>query len=287
MDYYLYLFRRAYMYEYCELPASDLARLNSFIAQLDSAIAASRTALVEGGVAAKGNPALAGLAHVIALPQETFATIGDDALRNTLAQLAVRLLDRRQARGGPTGSELLLPLAPEHLQALVADRFVDIARAIDLMTPEASRNDYLMANPLLRITSLQVLKAELKFRAAKRPTAPIRIVVTVGRELPLWDGKQNFAFRIGSVEKQVTYSFVANHFDDGNGVWQGDFRADSRAGGPEDLFATVMAKASGTSLQYYELNPSFLASLRIAIVLGAEQITGIESFRLAFGIQSS
>ena len=286
MDYYLYLFRRAYMYEYCTLPGSDLGRLNHFIAQLDTAIAASRTALAEGSGLSKTNPALAGLAHVIALPSETFATIGDDALRNTLAQLAVRLLDRRQARGGPTGSKLLLPLAPEHLEELATNGRVDIARAIDLMTPEASREAYLMANPLLRITSLQVVKAELRFRAEQRPMNSMRIVVTLGQELPLWDGKQYFVFRIGSAEKPVTYAFGADHFDGANGVWQGDFEADTRAG-PDDLFTTVMAKASGTSLQYSELNPSFLASLHIAIVLGAEQITGIESFRLAFGIQSS
>jgi len=285
MDYYLYLFRRAYMYEFCELPGAGVATLNTFIAHLDEWLNDSRAAMAEGAAASARNDALRGLGMLTTMNDRALAELGNDALRNTLSALAQQLLERRQGQGAPVGNKLVLSLEQPQLDELQERRTLALARALHLIPDANDRRDFFKRRPLLRITSVSLERGDVHIRADREPP-PIEVLVEFGREMRLWDGKRYVLFRIASSEKPLSFGFTANRFERiGDGLWQCDFTADSR-GDVDELFHTVSMEAMGKKISYTEINPSFLSSVRISIRMGADRIAAIPRFRLAVGWQS-
>ncbi|MCP8689859.1 hypothetical protein [Marinobacterium sedimentorum] len=284
MDYYLYLFRKAYMYEYCETVGSDVASLNGFIEQADKWLRDSRAALADAREAPRSSDALQGLAQLSAMTDANIEEFGNDALRHTLSELASKLLQRRQAQGMPRGNSVRFVIDAPRRQALARERRITLGPVLDLI-PNAG--EFFSNNRLLKVTSIALAKGDLRFRATATPQSSVRILFEFGRELVLWDGRRYVMFRIAQSERPLSFGFVANHFtSDANGEWSGEFKADSGSSADE-LFKTVSAEALGQSLSYAEINPSFLSTLSATITLGGSQIEEITHLSLNLGWQAN
>lgn len=284
MDYYLYLFRKAYMYEYCETVGSDVASLNGFIEQADNWLRDSRAALADAREAARGSDALQGLAQLSAMTDTNIEEFGNDTLRHTLSELASKLLQRRQAQGMPRGNTLYFEIDAPRRQALARERRVTLGPVRELI-PDAG--EFFNNNRLLKVTGISLAKGDLRFRASAAPHSTVRLVFEFGRELVLWDGRRYVMFRIAKSERPLSFGFVANDFTpDSNGEWSGEFKADS-GGSVDELFKVVSAEALGQSLSYAEINPSFLSTLSASITLGGSQIEEITHLSLLVGWQAN
>ncbi|WP_221800356.1 ATP-binding protein [Oceanobacter mangrovi] len=286
MDYYLYLFRKAYMYEYCDTVGSDVAGLNGFIERLDKWVRESRSAVTEGRRAENQSAALQGLTSLVDMPNDKLDDIGNDALRNTLANLASKLLQRRQQTGVSRGNTLRFEISAGQRQLLADEQGLDLGRVLNLLPDLNERKTFFTNNPLLKITGLEFGRTNLKFRASEVP-GPMRLVFEFGREMVLWDGQQYVMFRLAKSEKPLRFGFTANEFSqDGNGEWTGEFKADS-GGNLDDLFATVSSEVLGKSIQYREINPSFLSQLSVFVTIGRKQIEEITHLSLNVGWQTN
>ncbi|WP_027669536.1 hypothetical protein [Rheinheimera baltica] len=284
MDYYLYLLRKAYMYEYCETVGNDVASLNGFIEQADKWLRNSREAISDARQTAKNGNALADIAQLSVMTDSSIEAFGNDALRNTLSELASKLLRQRQEQGIPRGNVLRFEIDATRRNALARERRVVFGPMLDLI-PAA--DEFFRNNRLLKVTGIELANGGLRFRASETPRSSVRIVFEFGREMLLWDGRRFVMFRIGKSERPLSIGFVANNFTlDANGEWSGDFKADS-SGSADEFFKTVSAEALGQSVSYTEINPSFLSTLNATITLGGSQIEEITYLSLNLGWQAN
>lgn len=287
MDYYLYLFRKAYMYEYAEVVGRDVATLNAFVEHLDNWLRDSQAALAGAQEAARASDSLRSLAQLSSMTDSRIGEIGNDAMRHTLGELAAKLLRRRQSQGTPVGNSFRFQVDAKTRETLSREHRAALGSTLDLIASDRDRDAFLKRNPLLKLTSIAIARSDFRFRARTRPESTIRIAFEFGREHVLWDGRSYVMFRIGNSERLLTFGFSANEFtEEANGEWTCVFKADG-GGNTDELFKTVSAEALGQAPNYTEINPSFLSSLGAAVILGGDQIEEIVHLSLTIGWQAN
>lgn len=286
MDYYLYLFRKAYMYEECVPVPPGVANLNTFLDNLGAGLRDSSTAIKGAKQESAASDALRGLTQLTEMTDNQIKEIGNDAMCETLSELANDLLRRRQVKGFQKGNTHRSQVAEPLRRILVSKGRAEFGRVLDLIADPVERQRFLTRNPLLKLAGIAIAPGDLRFRAKTPPHDTLRLVFEFGRELMLWDGDQYVMFRIGSVEEPLKMGFSASKFTPlDNDEWSCSFKADE-GGAADELFKTVSREALGDSVSYTEIRPSFLSALSASFTMGAGQVKEITQLSLTLEWQA-
>jgi len=159
----------------------------------------------------------------------------------------------------------------------------------ELYQSKSREKNFFFRNPLLKIANCSINKGNFRFRRTQGvKNQTLRIVISFGREFVLWDGEQFVVFRVGSAESPLQMGFNSTklHKTEDPDVWTAEFTPDDVAA-MDQLVQTIMGKVGGSSIDYSEINPSFLASMTIEITLGKALIDTIEGFDLSLKYQAN
>lgn len=302
MEYYLYLFRKAYLYEYCRPVGTEMANINTFVSNLDKFIAGAR--------ASKKLPLIEGAGAVLteiqrmatdALDSDDFVSIGTNALKATLAELAKQIQDRRGSTGGMLTNGYSAFLSKDRMGQLLEHGFTKFEEAAELFPGLYGQGKTDQANLFrdhdrIKIPKVDLTDFEFKPRAG-HDNAPIRVEVSFGRDFVLKTkdaGKecndQYYAFRINPTERPLSYGWVISGFRqiEGKQTWTGTISADTQAL-TDDVFRTAMSEAVGSPVEYKEMSPSVLSSLNVSMeYLGKKSIVEkLSKMSLSVWIQSN
>ena len=104
----------------------------------------------------------------------------------------------------------------------------------------------------------------------------------------LWSDGKFYGFRIGDGEQPLEMRWTAKEFlpTADPEIFSAKFEAD-KTSSVNDVFKTIMQHATGQSLDYSEINPSFLAPMTVSLLLGHGMIEDITQFDLKLGMQAN
>lgn len=299
MDYYLYLFRKAYMYEYCVLPDKSLADLNELIRLMDKQQNAMALATEELTRLAARNEASTSSIGELSVTQSggvadarasTLEALGDAVLGEALNNLARTVLDIRQSKGATVRNTLHALTVPakvcEQLTMVSLENGGSTAE-IDEAIAMANRSDaraFFSKNDLLRITQLQILDGGFVYRPEGVQKGTLRIVAEFGRRFVLRRDGAYYAFRLADTDAQLKFGFNATlRPADDDGFCRPSFTRDGITSSDPILDIVTQETADkkkkvSKKIDYTEISPSFLASVRFSIEMGANKIASIEKF---------
>lgn len=276
MDYYLYLVRKAYMYEQLEPAGEGLAQVNEFTQRFDSWLAKNREPLPSGANLPAAADRTAELAALNAIAGRDFGWIGDQVLNETLSELGQRILEHRQDAGAEHGNGFPLSLSAKQRADLASSGMLGFASMANLF-PEADALTLLNTHSRVRVSGITLEKFVLS-PAGEGFDQPIRLELTVGRTFPLRSKDGDWLlFRLAEREAPMVYGFVVSAMkssDDGK-TWSGTIGPDG-VSTVDELYKTVMAKATGGQAPAYtEMAPSLMSQLTMRVVMGGDQIKDI------------
>jgi hypothetical protein len=302
MEYYLYLFRKAYLYEYCRPVGAEMANINAFVSNLDKFIAGAR--------ASRKQPLIEGASAVLteiqrmatnALDSDDFVAIGTNALKATLSELAKQIQDRRGSTGGMLTNGYPASLSVESMEQLCTHGFANFEEAAELFPglygpSKANRANLFRDHDRIKIPKVDLTEFEFEL-SLDNDNAPIRVEVSFGRDFVLKTkdnskeaNDQYYAFRINATEHPLSYGWVISDFTkvEGKETWTGKVSADTQAL-TDDVFRTAMSEAVGSPVEYKEMSPSVLSSLKISMqsLGGRSVVKKLSNMRLSVWIQSN
>lgn len=300
MEYYLYLFRRAFMYEFCKVPEESIANLNKVGRQIEDWISdgeAAATQLAE----ASGDDEAQALVRMDLLQKTKdvdMQTGADMVLKETLANLGQQILKSRLSKGARLTNPITFGVGAHACAELAQHSVAEVgetARLIpDLYKTDSSGQSYFLRNSNLKIAKIEIPPhtsddTGMVFR--KNPDAQsktLRLLISFGRQMMLWDGKKYVCFRLADGEKPLEYGFNAETFHDlGNGLYSPVFCPDKRE--PVDkLFKTILKTSTNeTSSGYSEIAPSFLSEMTLRFTLGSDLVGEIGNLNLKILAQAN
>lgn len=288
MDYYLYLVRKAFMYEELRAVGEGIATINEFVERFDKQIEHARGAVDQPDLAkaldaAKVHPS-DGAAYVAELDQvagRDFSALGDAALSESLAELAEQLLKNRSKEGPANSSHYSVNLPRELLADLsLTGRFG--TSSVRSLIP--SLDAFFDQHYGVRVASITV--DELQVRCDAGFDGPIRLELSMGREFILKDSAGNFfKFRLANADRPATYGFAVNDLrpvaadDHADTVVKTGSISPDESENVDPLFRTIMDHL-GVKVDYREMAPSASASLSGQIFPGPPALGEIEKLRL-------
>lgn len=271
MDYYLYLFRKAYMYEFCEASSDDVANINILVQRIDDWV--RDTKKIGAGQVGENQAAL--MTAVAKLNDDDLASAGDKALQNTMGDLAKKILERR---GRDEGVSLTPPIGvqldKQRLEELSLQRWTTFDEVAALMPalyqPKVAHEPHTFwDNQQVKVADVAINEDSFIFEAAAKPSGSFRIIVTFGKEFVLRTldkigDQQYWCFRMVERERPITYGFVVSSFTETADGWTGKITPDHKdlMG---SLFQTAMKKGIGEVPTYIEMAPSILTSMSIGL----------------------
>jgi hypothetical protein len=285
MEYYLYLFRKAYMYEQLVPVSEDMANINQLVKQMDDQLdKLDKVKTVGGEQLTKKLTVISGLAG------SEFGRLGNMALTNTLANLGKQILERRSAKGAAkTVSYAGLGLPEQALQSLerlgtytfpgVNTLLRDSSSDVN-SPPPISLEDITAKHMRVVITNITLGDGDVEFDCDEKFSGPVGIEMQFGRQFVLRASEKTYyMFRISDWEEPISYVFTVKNLKK---------RADSadvrvKTGTVEaakvelmdEVFKAVLnnlnqARGQGASeIAYKEMSPSLYSSLTITV--GANQ----------------
>ena len=296
MEYFLYLFRRAYMYETCTSAGKDVASLNTLTQNIDSWLDHANAAAKQLNDTKDENLRSLQFMNLLRQMKESDATsAADDALKNILAELAANILKARQSAGLHFDTTLGAALPDEARLELARTGEVEIPEVMALLTEtgrdgkQIDMRKFFFASPKRKIARVLIEPGDFLFRKAKGSRAKnLRLRISFGRELILWSDGKFYGFRIGDGEQPLEMRWTAKEFlpTADPEIFSAKFEAD-KTSSVNDVFKTIMQHATGQSLDYSEINPSFLAPMTVSLLLGHGMIEDITQFDLKLGMQAN
>ena len=216
MEYYLYLFRKAYMYEQLVPVPEEMANVNQLIEQLDTEL--EKLDKVKKAVAIGDAAKLAAISE---LTDQEFGKLGDMVLTNILADLARTILDRRSRVGStkkmPYPSLVLSEKAREALKTKGAYAFP----GVNILLRESSSEDgesvpvnleqITADHSRVVISNITLENDDVELDCPANFAGPVVIEMTFGREFVLrGPDKKHYTFRIAGDEEPISYDFVVS-----------------------------------------------------------------------------
>lgn len=277
MDFYLYLVRKAFMYEQLRPVGAGLADVNAFVTRCDQWIANNRKAL-KGFAGSKADWAVDPVGYLAELDKvagSDFADFGNLMLKETLGELAREIIERRNRSGPETTNDYHVEFNPDMVGALSASRLLRVDEVAQLF-PDFK--EMLNRNASIRVSGVAMANRDFRVRCSDGFAGPLRVELVFGREFVLRGGEGRFyVFRLSDAEEPIRYGFNINDLTEDKTTpgWKtGTIKADQKAQ-VDELFKTIMSKQFADSHEYQEMSPSVLSSLDIRMSLGAEHIEQI------------
>ncbi|MET1026310.1 MAG: hypothetical protein ABWY00_04015, partial [Dongiaceae bacterium] len=282
MDYYLYLVRKAFMYEQLRPVGPGLANVNQFVARCDDWIANNRKTVrsLAGSKTDWATDPCGYLAEIDRLSGSDFGQFGNQVLTETLGELAKQIVDHRNRFGPETSSEYHVTFDPAMSSQLAGGDTLHIDE-ITLLFPNFAQ--IFSSHSSIRVSNIAMDDDDLLVRCPDDFDGPLRLEITFGEEFVLRDAEKNFfQFRISEAEKPIQYGFTINNLGKdpaSPGAKTGKIKGDQK-NEVDEMFKTIMSKHFNDTHGYREMLPSILSSLDLAITLGGEYVEKVERLRL-------
>ena len=290
MEYYLYLFRKAYMYEQLVPVPEKMANVNQLIEELDKEL--QKLDEVKKSSPDKNAPtnlaAAANLAAISKLTEDKFGKLGDMVLTNILADLGRTILDHRSKTGSTkklTYSGLLLSeKAREALKTKGAYAFPGVNILLREASSETDQSVPLSleqitaAHSRVVISSIAMANDDVELECPANFTGPVIIEMTFGREFVLrGSDKKYYTFRIAEDEEPISYDFVVTRLkaitSNAPTIKMGTVTA-AKVEVIDPIFKSIIEKENNVAkpenapkVEYVEMAPSLYTSLTVKVGL--------------------
>jgi hypothetical protein len=283
MEYYLYLFRKAYMYEQLVPVSEELANVNKLIEQLDKEL--QKLEEVKS-VAGKGTTAK--LAAISKLRDEDFGKLGDMVLTNILADLGRTILDHRSRVGSTKELTLSSLVLSETARNALETHGAYAFPGVNVLLREASSEDgkpvpvnleqITAQHSRVVISDITFENDDVELDCPASFTGPVIIEMTFGREFVVRGAdKKYYTFRIAGDEEPVSYDFVLGKLrapDTTKPTIKIGVVTPAKVQVIDEIFKAIInkvnAEGKGTEepkVSYVEMAPSLYTSLTVKVGL--------------------
>jgi hypothetical protein len=282
MEYYLYLFRKAYMYEQLVPVPEEMANINQLVKRMDD-----QFNQLDQIKPIAGEPVTKKLAVISGLTGAEFGRLGNMALTNTLANLGKDILDRRSSKGAAktvTYAGLGLPdQAVRSLEELGTYTFPGVNillrdSSLDVNNlPPITLEAITAKHMRVVITNIALGNGDVEFDCDEKFEGPVEIEMQFGRQFVVRASEKiYYMFRISDWEEPISYVFTVKHLtkkaEQANArVKTGTVEA-AKVEVVDEVFKAVLNnlnQAGAATIVYREMAPSLYTSL--TVTLGANQ----------------